>query len=62
MNEKSKQVIFWAPRILVICYALFISLFAMDVLGDGHSLVDTLLALAMHLIPTFLTLLILLFA
>ena len=59
MNKKLMNFIFWAPRFLVICYALFLSLFAMDVFSEGHSLLNTLLALVMHLIPTFFILLIL---
>ena len=47
-------VLYWAPRILSIIFAGFISLFALDVFNEGHSFWETLLALAVHLIPTAL--------
>ena len=49
----------WAPRILGILFAIFISLFAFDVFGQGTGFWKTLLALLIHLIPTFLLIIIL---
>jgi len=49
----------WVPRILCILFAAFISLFAMDVFGQGAGFWKTFLALLIHLIPTFLMILIL---
>lgn len=49
----------WAPRILTILFAIFISFFAFDVFGQGIGFWRTLLALLMHLIPTFLIIIIL---
>ena len=43
---------FWLPRLLSILFAAFISLFALDVFSESHGLWQTLLALAIHLIPT----------
>jgi hypothetical protein len=40
-------------------FALFISLFALDVFGEGRGFWETVLALVMHLIPTFLILILL---
>ena len=40
-------------------FAFFISLFALDVFGETRGFWQTLLALAMHLIPTFLLLIVL---
>lgn len=62
MNQTTRNLIFWAPRILVICYALFLSLFALDVFEEGSPLLTSLLGFIIHLIPTFLILLILLVA
>jgi ABC-type dipeptide/oligopeptide/nickel transport system permease component len=45
-------MLFWAPRLLCIAFAVFVSLFALDVFEEGYGLWRTLAALAMHLIPT----------
>jgi len=44
----------WIPRVLTILFAIFISLFAFDVFDQGTGFFKTLLALLIHLIPTFL--------
>jgi len=44
----------WSARILAVLYALFLSIFALDVFGEGFGFFDTLLALVMHLIPSIL--------
>ena len=36
MNKSVKPVLFWTPRILCILFAIFISLFALDVFGEGY--------------------------
>ena len=48
--------VFWAPRVLCILFIGFVSMFALDVFQEGHGLWQTLLALVMHLIPTFVML------
>lgn len=55
-RTSGQQLLYWAPRALCLVFALFISLFALDVFDEGRSVLDTLLALLMHLIPTFLLL------
>jgi hypothetical protein len=55
-------LLLWAPRILTILFAIFISFFAFDVFGQGTGFLKTLLALMMHLIPTFLLGIILIFS
>lgn len=57
MKSSTKKVIIWSPRILGILFAIFISLFALDVFGEGYGFWDTLLALAMHMIPTLIAVL-----
>ena len=47
-----KRLLFWSPRILGILFAVFTSLFALDVFEAGYGLGETVLALLMHLIPT----------
>jgi hypothetical protein len=52
MKHIGNGVIHWTPRVLTILFALFISMFAMDVFGEGRGFWETALALLMHLIPT----------
>jgi hypothetical protein len=52
-------MLFWTPRLLGILFAIFISLFALDVFGEGYSFWDTVLALLIHLTPTGIILLVL---
>ena len=53
MNTTTKRVLFWSPRILCILFAVFVSLFALDVFSEGYGFWETLLALVMHLVPTY---------
>ena len=52
--KNSDRILHWAPRVLGIVLAAFISIFALDVFGEGYGFWGTLLALIMHLVPTFL--------
>jgi len=52
-------LLLWVPRILGILFAILISFFAFDVFGQGTGFLKTLLALLIHLIPTFLIIIIL---
>jgi hypothetical protein len=54
--------LYWISRIVAILYALFVSLFALDVLGKGHSFFELLTALFMHLIPAFVLIIIIVIA
>ena len=54
-----KRLLFWTLRILCILFAVFVSLFALDVFGEGYGFWKTLLALLMHLIPTGIMLIVL---
>jgi hypothetical protein len=47
-----KRLVFWMPRILCVLFAVFVSLFALDVFGEGYDFWETIVALVMHLIPT----------
>jgi lysylphosphatidylglycerol synthetase-like protein (DUF2156 family) len=49
----------WTPRILCLLFAVFLSLFALDVFGQGFGYWETVLALLMHLIPTGIVLVVL---
>ncbi len=57
-----QQLLYWAPRALCIVFALFSAMFALDVFKEGQSLGEMFLALLLHLIPTFLIILVLVIA
>jgi hypothetical protein len=52
-------LLFWLPRALCILYAVFISLFALDVFGEGYGFWEMILGFLIHLIPTGIVLVIL---
>lgn len=52
MTKRMKQIIYWAPRILCILFAIFISIFSLDVFNAGYNFWQTVLAFTMHNIPT----------
>lgn len=52
MEQRGRRILFWVPRLLAILMAAFISIFALDVFGEGYTFWETVLALAMHLVPT----------
>ena len=54
MKTRITPVLFWVPRILCIVFALLLSTFALDVFGEGLSFWQTVLALLVHLIPTWI--------
>ncbi len=62
MTESARGVLFWAPRILTILIALFSSVFALDVFGETKGFLQTVTALLLHLIPTFLVVVLLVLA
>jgi hypothetical protein len=50
MNQNAKRLLFWSPRLLCIAFAIFLSLFALDVFNEHLGFAGTLLALVMHMI------------
>jgi hypothetical protein len=54
MNTSTNHLLYWAPRILGLLFAAFLSIFALDVFGEGYRFWGTILALAMHLIPALI--------
>ena len=62
MNRNTKRILFWAPRILCILFAIFLSIFALDVFSAGYDFGETILALLIHLIPTCIVVMALLIA
>ena len=60
--KTSIRLFHWMPRILCILAILFISIFAADAFGPGRSLAEQLGDFILHLIPSFVLLIILLVA
>jgi hypothetical protein len=59
VNKYTKQVLFWTPRILSMLFAVFLGVFALDVFSEGYALWETIAAFLIHLIPSFVVLLVL---
>ena len=59
MTSSQNRIIFWTPRMLCILFAIFISLFSLDVFGEGYGFWKTIEALLIHLIPTSIILIVL---
>jgi hypothetical protein len=62
MNKTAKKLLYWTPRILCILFAMFLSLFSLDVFDEGLSFWETILALLIHLIPVYVVVIVLIFA
>lgn len=62
MSHLNRRLLFWSPRILCIAFAVFLSLFATDVLSEQHGFLKTAVALLIHLIPVYIVLAVLLAA
>jgi hypothetical protein len=59
MKAGNKKLLTWLPRILVIIFAFFVSLFALDVFSEEKGFLQTLTALLIHLIPTYIIVIVL---
>ncbi len=62
MNSSMKRVLFWSPRILCILFAAFLSLFALDVFGEGIGFWEAIPALLIHLVPVYFVVIVLIVA
>jgi hypothetical protein len=51
MSRAGRRVVSWLPRVLGIAFAIFISMFALDVFSEGTGFWRTAFALIIHLIP-----------
>lgn len=56
MKHPTARLLYWTPRLLGVLFAAFLGLFALDSLGEGRGLLESLAAFAVHLVPTYLTL------
>ena len=62
MNTNMKQFLFWIPRVLCILFALFLSMFSLDVFSEGYGFGETILALLTHLLPAISIIILLIIA
>lgn len=62
IKKKKNRILYWSPRILTILFILFISMFALDVFSEKYGILETIVALFMHLIPSLVLLIVLLIA
>lgn len=60
MNEMTRRITYWTPRIFCIAFAAFLCIFAMDVFNMNVGFGQKALALMIHLIPAGIVLLALL--
>lgn len=58
----TKQLLYWSPRVTGILFALFISLFALDVFSEGEPVFKAVMGFLIHLIPTYLIIIALIIA
>ena len=59
MTKPVKKLLFWAPRIICILFAAFLSLFALDVFEEGQGILKTIIALLIHLVPVYVVVIVL---
>jgi len=54
MKNIIDRILFWAPRVLAICFVAFLALFSLDVFEPGKSAVQIAAGLLVHNIPVLL--------
>jgi hypothetical protein len=53
MKKAAKDWIYWTPRIISIGFILFLTMFSLDIFGNGYTFWETIIGLLMHNIPVF---------
>ena len=56
MRFTNRDIVLWAPRVVGLGLALFLSLFALDAFADYRGVLATIIALMMGLVPSIITL------
>lgn len=51
-----KNLLYWAPRVLAICFICFLALFSLDVIGPGYTTWEIIQGMAIHNIPAMILL------
>lgn len=54
MSNTPNRILYWTPRAVSIAFVLFLGMFALDVFDGRHGFLETMIALAVHLIPSLL--------
>lgn len=54
-----KNVLLWLPRVLAIAYIIFLGIFAFDAFSADSTVLENILGLIMHLVPSFILMLVL---
>lgn len=62
MSRVTARLLYWSPRMLSIAFAIFLSLFALDVFSEVHGFWQTVLAFSIHLIPAMVIIAVLIVA
>lgn len=62
MGTRLRSFVLWVPRVAGILFVLFLSLFALDIFGQGYTFWQTVVGLTMHLLPSIALTLGLIFA
>ncbi len=62
MKKPKKTVLYWAPRVISIAFALFISLFGFDVFNMDIGFPEIILAFIMDMMPAILVAVMIAFA
>jgi hypothetical protein len=62
VDNHKQSALYWAPRVIGIGAALFLAMFALDVFSEGYSLGELLVAFFIHLIPSFVIIIVLVIA
>jgi hypothetical protein len=60
--KTTDKLLYWSPRVIGILAILFVSIFALDAFDSHHTVGEQILAFLIHLIPSFVLLLVLLVA
>jgi hypothetical protein len=59
ISPRSAKVFYWAPRLAAIVIIFFVSLFSLDVFGEGGTLLQQLGAFIIHSLPSIFLILLL---
>ncbi len=62
MSRVTARLLYWSPRMLSIAFAIFLSLFALDVFNEVLGSWQTVLAFSIHLIPAMVIIAVLIVA
>jgi hypothetical protein len=54
MVNKIDKFVYWTPRVLSVCFVLFLAMFSLDVFEPGKSATEIAVGLFMHNIPALI--------